>query len=142
MLFKFFFKKWIPYVDSKSHVLISFCMQIYICKFEMNLKSFIQHSCTEEQVNVYGVCVYVYVLSYVQLFVNPWTVGCQAPLSMRFSRQEYWSGLLFPSSGESCPPRDWTCVSCISCIGRQILLLLHHLYMVNAASLCNQSNWS
>ena len=81
-------------------------MQIYICKFEMNLKSFIQHSCTEEQVNVYGVCVYVCALSYVQLFVNPWTVGYQAPLSMRFSRQEYWSGLLFPYSGESSPPRD------------------------------------
>ena len=29
----------------------------------------------------------------------PWTVACQAPLSMRFSRQEYWSGLPFPSSG-------------------------------------------
>ena len=27
----------------------------------------------------------------------PWTVTCQAPLSMRFSRQEYWSGLPFPS---------------------------------------------
>ena len=27
----------------------------------------------------------------------PWTVACQAPLSMGFSRQEHWSGLLFPS---------------------------------------------
>ena len=32
--------------------------------------------------------------------VTPWTVACQAPLSMEFSRQEYWSGLPFPS------PRD------------------------------------
>ena len=32
--------------------------------------------------------------------VTPWTVACQAPLSMGFSRQEYWSGLLFPSSGD------------------------------------------
>ena len=32
-------------------------------------------------------------------FATPWTVACQAPLSMRFSRQEYWSGLPFPSSG-------------------------------------------
>ena len=32
-------------------------------------------------------------LSRVQLFVTPWTVACQAPLSMEFSRQEYWSGL-------------------------------------------------
>ena len=29
-----------------------------------------------------------------------WTVACQAPLSMRFSRQEYWSGLAFPSPGD------------------------------------------
>ena len=30
----------------------------------------------------------------------PWTVACQAPLSMGFSRQEYWSGLPFPSPGD------------------------------------------
>ena len=36
-------------------------------------------------------------LSRVRLFVTPWTVAYQAPLSMGFSRQEYWSGLLFPS---------------------------------------------
>ena len=31
---------------------------------------------------------------------TPWTVACQAPLSMGFSRQEYWSGLPFPSPGD------------------------------------------
>ena len=31
--------------------------------------------------------------------VTPWTVACQAPLSMRFSRQEYWSGLPLPPPG-------------------------------------------
>ena len=31
---------------------------------------------------------------------NPWTVAHQAPLSVEFSRQEYWSGLLFPSPGD------------------------------------------
>ena len=36
----------------------------------------------------------------VQLFLTPWTVACQAPLSMGFSRQEYWSGLPFPSPGD------------------------------------------
>ena len=30
----------------------------------------------------------------------PWTVACQAPLSMEFSRQEYWSGLPFPTPGD------------------------------------------
>ena len=39
------------------------------------------------------------VLSCVQLFVTPWTVACQAPLSMGTSRQEYWSGLPFPTPG-------------------------------------------
>ena len=36
-------------------------------------------------------------LSHVQLFGTPWTVANQAPLSMGFSRQGYWSGLSFPS---------------------------------------------
>ena len=38
-------------------------------------------------------------LSHVRLFATPWTVAHQAPLSMEFSRQEYWSGSPFPSSG-------------------------------------------
>ena len=42
-------------------------------------------------------CVYVWLLSHVLLFSTSWTVACQAPLSMEFSRQEYWSGLPFPS---------------------------------------------
>ena len=36
-------------------------------------------------------------LSHVQIFATPWTVAHQAPLSMGFSGQEYWSGLPFPS---------------------------------------------
>ena len=46
------------------------------------------------------VCVSVCTLSHVQLFATLWTVACQAPLSMEFPRQEYWSGLPFPSSGD------------------------------------------
>ena len=37
--------------------------------------------------------------------VTPWTVACQAPLSMRFPRQEYWSGLPFPAPGDIPNPR-------------------------------------
>ena len=33
-------------------------------------------------------------------FVTPWTVACQAPLSMGFPRQEYWNRLPFPSPGD------------------------------------------
>ena len=39
-------------------------------------------------------------LSRVQLFATPWTVAYQASPSMGFSRQEYWSGLPFPSPGD------------------------------------------
>ena len=39
-------------------------------------------------------------LSRVRLFTTPWTVAYQAPPSMGFSRQEYWSGLPFPSPGD------------------------------------------
>ena len=39
-------------------------------------------------------------LSRVRLFATPWTVAYQAPPSMGFSRQEYWSGLPFPSPGD------------------------------------------
>ena len=39
-----------------------------------------------------------------QLFATPWTVALQAPLSMGFSRQEYWSGLPFPSPGDLSNP--------------------------------------
>ena len=38
--------------------------------------------------------------SHVQLFVTPWTVAHQAPLTMGFSRQEYWSGLPCPPPGD------------------------------------------
>ena len=44
----------------------------------------------------------VKLFSHVQLFATPWIVAYQAPLSMELSRQEYWSGLPFPSPGD--PP--------------------------------------
>ena len=44
-----------------------------------------------------SICLHAQLLSHGQLFVTPWTVARQAPLSMGFSRQEYWSE--FP-----CPP--------------------------------------
>ena len=42
----------------------------------------------------------VKLLSRVRLFATPWTVARQPPLSIGFSRQEYWSGLAFPSPGD------------------------------------------
>ena len=48
--------------------------------------------------------VYVQWLSHLRLFANPWTVACQAPLFMGFSRQEYWSGLTFLPLGDLSNP--------------------------------------
>ena len=50
------------------------------------------------------ICVNVKLLSHVQLFVTPWIVAYQAPPSMEFPRQEYWSGLPFPSPGDLSDP--------------------------------------
>ena len=44
-------------------------------------------------------------LSHVLLFATPWTVAHQASPTMGFSRQEYWSGLTFPSPGTLPNPR-------------------------------------
>ena len=50
----------------------------------------------------------------VRLFVTPWTVAHQGPLSMGFPRKEYWSGLPCPSPGDLPKPGIQTYVSCIS----------------------------
>ena len=62
----------------------------------------------------YWITSFECMLSNVWLFVAPWTVACQTPLSMEFSRLEYWSRLPFPSFF----PTQGS--NCISCIGRWI----------------------
>ena len=91
-------------------------------------------------------------LSHVWLFATLQTVACQVSLSMGFSRKEYCSGLACPHPGDCSPPgssvhgilqarilqwvampssrgsskpRDWTCISYISCIGREIYYQYH-----------------
>ena len=49
---------------------------------------------------LFCVCVRESRFSHVQLFVTPWSLASQVPVSMEVSRQEYWSGLPFPSSGD------------------------------------------
>ena len=68
------------YTHTHIHTHIHMCTQIcnvYAC---MKRKS-VSHCCA-------------------QLFVTPWTVAYQAPPSKEFSREEYWSGLPFPSPGD------------------------------------------
>ena len=57
------------------------------------------HICKTLHLSQYFVVV-VQWLSHVQLFATLWTIAHQAPLSMGFPRQEYWSGLPFPSPGD------------------------------------------
>ena len=45
-------------------------------------------------------CVCAQLLHCVQLFVSPWTIACQAPLPVEYSRQEYWNGVPSPSLGD------------------------------------------
>ena len=53
------------------------------------------------QILAAGQCAFMLsCFSCVQLFATLWTIACQAPLSMGFSRQEYWSGLLCPAPGD------------------------------------------
>ena len=63
-----------------------------------------------------GTCVCVCVCVLVVhscLTVTSWTIGGHAPLSMEFSRQEYWSGYPFPSPGDLPDPEDLL-VSCLA----------------------------
>ena len=75
-------------------------------------------------VNLYNnlcVCACVCVLRHFGLFVTPWTVACQVPLSKEFSRQEYWSWSPSPTP-RNLPDLGIKCKSlCVSYLGRWIL---------------------
>ena len=59
--------------------------------------------------------------------MTPWTVSCQAPLSMGFSRQECWSGLPFASPGDFPDTGVAPASLKVSCTGRQVLYHKRHL---------------
>ena len=85
-------------------------------------------------------------LSHVQLSVTPWTAAYQAPLSMGFSRQEYWSGVPLPSpkasGGDGIPMQDLIlssndqCISLFILINVLMLLLLLLLSCFSRVRLC------
>ena len=78
-------------------------------------------------------------LSRVQLFGTPWTVAYQAPLSIKFSQQEYWSGLPFPPPGDHPDPGTEPAPPALQAIP---LLLSHwdfpYILMVNLAKCCEE----
>ena len=71
-------------------------------------------------------------LSHVWFLATPWTVARQTPLSMRFSRQEYWSELPFSSPRKLLDPEIKPQVSCITA---------YFIYIFNAIVLKSSLYW-
>ena len=67
-----------------------------------------------------GTCVQL--LSHVQIFATPWTVAHQTPLSVGFSRQDYWSGLPFPFPGDLSNPeiKSWSPALQADCVSTKL----------------------
>ena len=93
------------------------------------------HTSHANNLSILPILVRACLLGHVGLFAIPWTTAQQAPLSMRFARQEYWSGLPLPPLGKSSRSRDQTH---ISCIGRRVL---YHCTTWEAQFWC-RSYWS
>ena len=87
------------------HKHISLCVIFKIAsEITVYIISLLQATYSTQHVRIlqaYLPCYYCHIycqsLSRVRLFAIPWTVACQVPLSMAFNREEYWSGLPFPS---------------------------------------------
>ena len=74
---------------------------LYFLAVQRTFKSLLQHHSSKASVLQCSTeSLKVNLLSCVRLVTTPWTVAHQAPPSMGFSRQEYWSGLPFPSPGD------------------------------------------
>ena len=100
------------------------CTSMLIAALFKTVKTWKQPKCqlTYEWIKkMWYVCVYCAVLSHAQLFTTPWTAARQAPLSMGTLQARILEWVAMPSSRGSSQPRDWTCVSYVSCIGRRIL---------------------
>ena len=97
-------------MSSLEKCLFKFCLFVLVRCFLIWTNSYIllhfAHFCSEIVFwfkvffSYHQMTVSVCVFSRVWLFVIPWTETCQAPLFMEFSRQEYWSQLPFPTSGD------------------------------------------
>ena len=109
---------------AQIHVhLVSDTIYIYICHVYMCVCVCIK----DEYTYIYiWLCVLSH-LSRVWFCATLWTAACQAPLSMGFSRQEFWSGLPFPSPGDLLDPGMDYASPVSTCIGKWILYHWCHL---------------
>ena len=83
-------------ITSKKHVCVCVCIGVLIEVNGLSWKGRIINFLIVPQ--CWFVCAQS--LNHGQFFATPWSVACLAPLRMEFSRQEYWSGLLFPLLGD------------------------------------------
>ena len=91
------------YSPEVTTVLIFFChKRLVLLVLEYNINEIIQHEISYIKLLSLRMKVGVKSLSRVQLFATLW--NCQAPPSLGFSRQEYWSGLTFSSPGDLLDP--------------------------------------
>ena len=82
-------------------------------------------------------------LSRVRLLATPWTAAYQAPPSMGFSRQEYWSRVPLPSLTQAAPCYQISFPSPVTCLGQQNVADIApcHLWF-RVPSVCNSLKWS
>ena len=88
--------------DSGSQTCWSFHLYNRLNKYRKTEKAFVYVSYIYEYIPF--PCIHDQSLNHVWLSVTPWTIACQAPLTMGFHRQEYWSGLPFPPPGNLLDP--------------------------------------
>ena len=99
------FTLWYPTLQSR-----------YISPWTLVYPHRLENPLRESKLNVDLTCVCV--PSCVQRFGTPWPARLLCPW---YFQERNWSGLPFPTPGDLLHPRNWTCVSCIFCIGRHIL---------------------
>ena len=85
---------------------------------------------------------WVCMLSSAPLSVTPWTAACQAPLSVGFSRQEYWSGLPFPSPGDNPHPGIKPMSPVAPALAGKFLPLCHLIIPEGLANIIPEALWS
>ena len=86
---------WVRVTEDKFFLSFTF----YLLKKNLPYKVYVKHMLSIRDIIECAVLCCA-VLRLIWLFVTPWAVAHQAPLSMGFSRKEYWSGLPFPSLGD------------------------------------------
>ena len=101
---------------------------LFLCPCLAFLAKLSNFACSLDLILPQGPIICATSLQLCPTLVTPWNVACQAPLSMGFSRQEFWCGFVAISSSRgSSQPRDQTHISYVSCIGRWVLYCSCHL---------------